>query len=289
MAACLFNVGSTAHVRSQFAQASSMLKEAADLFKEVGDRWKLGQCQTELARIAAEQGQYEQARTLLQDSLKLYRELDDQHRLGWVRYLLARLLFISLIDPVSALSLADQSYTLLKVAGAGYRAYPLGLLGQIRLEQGDLTASRPLLEESLALHREVGGAGGDDSDARLGLAKLLVLQGDFTSARVLYQFNLEYLVKIGVDKEWVAASLEGLGTVVSIEGESEKAALLWGVAESLRETIGVPIYPVYRADYDKAVNAARAELGEEAFAAAWTRGRATPIEQVIEEMLKTAG
>jgi hypothetical protein len=34
------------------------------------------------------------------------------------------------------------------------------------------------------------------------------------------------------------------------------------------------------------VAAARAKLGEEAFAASWVQGRTTPLNQVIDEALK---
>jgi hypothetical protein len=44
--------------------------------------------------------------------------------------------------------------------------------------------------------------------------------------------------------------------------------------------------PVYRAGYERAVAAARAQLGEGAFAKAWVEGRTMPLEQVINEVLK---
>ena len=65
------------------------------------------------------------------------------------------------------------------------------------------------------------------------------------------------------------------------------AARLWETAEALREAIGVLMYPVYRADYEQAVAAARAQLGEEAFATVWAEGRTTPVEQAITIVLKT--
>ena len=54
-----------------------------------------------------------------------------------------------------------------------------------------------------------------------------------------------------------------------------------GAAAALRETMGTPIPPVYRADYDRSVAAARAQLGEKAFAAAWAEGRIMTVEQVL--------
>jgi DNA-binding NarL/FixJ family response regulator len=61
------------------------------------------------------------------------------------------------------------------------------------------------------------------------------------------------------------------------------AAQLWGVAEALREGIGMPILPVERADYECSVAAARVRLGKRAFAAAWAQGRTKTPEQVLAD------
>jgi hypothetical protein len=55
------------------------------------------------------------------------------------------------------------------------------------------------------------------------------------------------------------------------------------VAESLRETIGTPMSPASRAqyDYDRHVAAVRAALGQEAFRTTWAQGRTMTLEQAI--------
>ena len=59
------------------------------------------------------------------------------------------------------------------------------------------------------------------------------------------------------------------------------AARLWGAAESLREAIGMPLPPVDRVDYERSVAAARAQLGEKTFVAAWEEGRTMTAEQAL--------
>ncbi len=173
-ATCLQQLGTTARVRTQYAQARQQLQEAAALFDELGEGWKRGQCLTDLARIATEAGQYEQARTLLAESLRLYEGLADQQRQAWVRYLQARLLFVSQLDPLHAQQLADSSLSHFRALGnILYSTYPLGLLGWMQVVQGDLVAARPLLEECLTTYKEESaGEGGDDSDMHLALAQL---------------------------------------------------------------------------------------------------------------------
>ena len=45
--------------------------------------------------------------------------------------------------------------------------------------------------------------------------------------------------------------------------------------------MSAPIPPVYRADYERSVAAARTQLGEQAFASAWAEGRTMTPEQVL--------
>jgi DNA-binding NarL/FixJ family response regulator len=90
------------------------------------------------------------------------------------------------------------------------------------------------------------------------------------------------------DKWSIASCLEGLAGVVVAEGEPVWAARLWGAAETLRETVGAPIPPVERTDYERAVAVAHAKLGEQAFSAAWAEGRAMTLEQALAAQGRTS-
>lgn len=281
IASSLEILGCLARVGGQYVLARSQLEEAAALFQEMGDSWKWGRCQTELARIATEQGQYARACALLEESLGLYQTLGDQERIGWVRYLLARTLFVSQEDPSRAQSLAEQSLTLMRELGDPWlSAYPLGLLGQMRLVQGDLVAVRTMLEESLTIVKEITGSdGGDLIEFHFSLARLSALHGDVAAACRRYQESL-VLLQDGY-QEFLPAFLEGLGTLVAEQAALREAARLWGTAEALREALGAPMYPVDLTEYEQAVAKVRRELGEEVFVTAWAEGRTTPLEQAL--------
>jgi DNA-binding CsgD family transcriptional regulator len=79
----------------------------------------------------------------------------------------------------------------------------------------------------------------------------------------------------------VIACLNGLAGVAAAQGATVRAARAWGMAEALRNAVGVPISPVERANYERSVTAAHARLGEKAFASAWAEGRAMTSEQVF--------
>jgi non-specific serine/threonine protein kinase len=277
-------LGGIARIRSQFALAQARLEDAAARFQALGDRWKQGQCYTEWARVATEQGQYERAQALLEESRVLYQELGDQQRLGWVDYLQARLLFVSQQDIPRAQHLAEESLAHFQQLGNTYHnADPLALLGLLHLERSELEAARPLLEEGLAIDKQMG-IETDTVWMSLGLARIAAVQGDAVAARRLYQESLTLLFTCHVYQEQIAASLEGLAALDAGQGAPRQAAWLWGAAHALREAIGAPLYPVDRASYEHALAHARARLGEQAFRMAWAEGgRMTPEQALVAQ------
>jgi DNA-binding NarL/FixJ family response regulator len=77
--------------------------------------------------------------------------------------------------------------------------------------------------------------------------------------------------------------LEELGILAALCGEAERAAHLLGAAEVYRELLGVPFPAVVSSDYQAPIEAAKATLGEAAFAAAWAAGRQLTIDEARTE------
>ncbi len=282
MADALLILGSDAWGRGQYTLARPQLKEAATLYQEMGEQWKRGRCLTQLARINTVQGEYDQAQGLLEQSLALYRTLGDKERLVWVHYLQARLFFLSGRDTPAVRSLIEQSLTLSREIDSPWeQAYPLVLLGQIALQQGDSAQAHPLFEESKSAFKEVGDQGGM-AEAMMGLASVAKMQGDFVAARDLYQESFSILQRIQY-QELIPACLEGLANVAAEQGELVWAAHLWGVSEALREAIGTPIPVVYRGDYERTVAKARGQVGDEDFVRGWDEGRRMRVGEVISK------
>ncbi len=187
-------------------------------------------------------------------------------------------------DLAGAHALAEESLRLTREIGdLQGSAESLAFLGQIALYRGDDTMAHLLLEESVTLARESGDPWSIAKSLAV-LARVFAVQGDDTTARVFYEESLA----MASDKWEIASSLEGLAGVVVAQGtvgaslaEALWAARLWGAAEALRETIGAPIPPVYHADYEHTVTAARTQLGEKSFATAWAEGRTMTPERAL--------
>jgi hypothetical protein len=81
------------------------------------------------------------------------------------------------------------------------------------------------------------------------------------------------LFKTAGDGWGQALCIEGLAEVAAASGQHARAARLFGAADAWRQASGAPVPPNDRDDYDRALSAARASLGETAFAIAWADGR----------------
>src|SRR5205085_12134919 len=102
------------------------------------------------------------------------------------------------------------------------------LLGEVSLQQDDVTKARSFAEQCLRLSKEIGDQG-LTADALALLGKVNFVQGDYTAARALYEEILTFPGRVTV---W---DLEPLASVVAAQGEPRWAAQLWGAAEALRE------------------------------------------------------
>jgi len=156
-------------------------------------------------------------------------------------------------------------------------------LGTVADGQGDIERATVLLEEGLALARQVGSKH-QIPYLQFKLGNVALHQGDHERAGTLYRESLVPIREMG-DKSSLARCLEGLAGVACAQGHYEQAARILGAAEALRETTGVQRAPLWQADYDQCMGSTRAVLGEPAFAAAWAEGRAMTPEQAIEYAL----
>jgi hypothetical protein len=144
-------------------------------------------------------------------------------------------------------------------------------------------SARAFLEESLAVAHSLGDR---FLIARLTahLGAVALSQGEWDQARACYGEALRQCQE-SADKPAIAGCLSGLAAVAA-QSQAERAARLFGAAEALREAVGFHFTPLDPGGYDRHVAALRAQLDEEAYAAAWAEGRAMPLEQAAAYALE---
>jgi DNA-binding CsgD family transcriptional regulator len=266
--------------RGNFAAARSLIEESLALNRAVGDKDAIAWSLYFLADNASLQGEYSKGRTLLEESLGMFRELGDKRGIATALKQSALWLFVAQGDQALVRAQLEESRRLFRELGdKDGIAFCYWLSGWVALRQGDTSTAHALVRESLALWQEIGnrwytawslGMLGKGAAHRRGLV----------AARALYEESLAIL-RVSNEKWLTAFCLEELAAVVKAQGVVVWAVRLWGAAESLRNTIGSPLPPVFHADYEHSVAAARAQLGEKAFTAAWAEGRTMTPQQVF--------
>ena len=101
------------------------------------------------------------------------------------------------------------------------------------------------------------------------------------------------LYQEGVVPSWeiegAAYHLEALATLAADQNQIKRSALLFGAADALYPPLRFEMSARERVEHDQAVAAARAVLGEDAFAKAWAEGQAMSLEEAVAYALGDDG
>ena len=272
-----------------------------------------------LAQIASHAHEHARAMSLYEELLAIYQEADDH--LGIARVLLnqGRTLYLE-SDYEHAGRVEAESLARFQELGdrAGVSMTLLSL-GQVALAQGDVQQARVRFEAGRRISHELGltaraasatmllsrteHAAGDEEAASRLLAESLTFfhlvddrryaggllqgeawtarrQGDDGWARRLYHASLTLLQEAGAKADTLEC-LTGFAAALVATGQSVHAARLFGAADATRAALGIVLPPGLQAQYGRDLVAARSELGEPAWTAAWSEGRAMTLEQAV--------
>jgi tetratricopeptide (TPR) repeat protein len=232
-----------------------------------------------LGWVAWEREEYDQATQLFEEGLALSREMRDT---WWIATSLSNLASVShsLGDYERATELYEESMDLFREQGDKRRlAFCQNNLAMVVCSQGDLGRAAKLTEESVAPLRELG-ARGDVSIGLCNLGWMALLQDDLSRAAEFYRESLSLSWDAGLNPI-VQRTLEGFACLAGAKGEAEQAARLWGAAQALHETEGIPRDTDFLAEADARISAVRSGIGEEAWEEAWRKGRAMTLDEAV--------
>jgi non-specific serine/threonine protein kinase len=172
-----------------------------------------------------------------------------------------------------------------RIGDFGGISFALGALGNLARVRGDDNRARGFFEEALAVARRIGD-GGDVARHLGALGHLAWRRGDHARARALLREALVREIETG-GRVW--ACLFRLGLVAIAEGSAARGTRLLGAIDSFTRMRPGVYDPDEMADLHRSLAAARASLGETAFARAWAEGQALTREQAIAHALEEGG
>jgi predicted ATPase/DNA-binding SARP family transcriptional activator len=273
--------------------ARSHLEQSLAIYRQLDNKQGITDALFSLSFALVNRGDYELARTLCEEGLSLQQGLAQTSGLFDARYNRA-LIALFQGDFALANTLSQENLLLARKLGDARRiAVSRQLIGLSAAFQGDQGTARSHLEESLATFQVLNEKGGM-SRSLWGLGTLAFAQGNLEMAHDYYSQSLAMVVEL--NNRWALPHLlEACGWMAAarsrVEQESsnqessneaaEKAARLLGSAEYLRQSLDIPLPPIFADRSIDAQSTARQVLGDDVFAIAWNAGRAMSLERAI--------
>jgi predicted ATPase/DNA-binding CsgD family transcriptional regulator len=274
----LGDLGVLTHVQGDLAAARPLLEESERLCRISGRTWELAWLLRKLGYLASREGDLAWAATYAREGLALARELGDKSLIATTLLTLGDIA-VSQGDLAQAVALDQEGLALARELGnKSLISIAVQNLGYLAALQGNLTQTLVRAQEGLALARELGDKSLIASTLHT-LGYLAALQNDLSQASMRYQEGLSVAQEIGYEK-YIGLHLVGLAAVATAEGLSWRAARLFGAAGRILD-IDVDMNATERADYERAVERVRNNLGEQAFTAAWAEGGTMTPEQAL--------
>ena len=271
-------------VQGNLTAARALAEEALALFESTENaRGGAGVLLT-LGNVALMQDDLAGARAYYERGLPLYRLMGEQDGVARALGNLGAVMQAQ-GDLAGARTVCEESLAFFRGKGdAENAARALGSLGEIAYAQGEDTEARARLEEALALFHRVGARNGSLVGSLCLLGTVALRQGRAAEARTRMAEGLTLAGEIG--EGWYGAdALEGWAKLCLAEQRTAQAARLWGAAAQTRRALGLPKYAASQAALALDIRAAKAALGEAAFAAAWAEGEGLTWEQAVQRAL----
>ncbi|MFN8591749.1 MAG: tetratricopeptide repeat protein [Thermomicrobiales bacterium] len=272
--------------RGELDRSEAAAAEGRALGERLGSNWLAQMGLSLLASVASYRGDVVRAEARFAESVAVGRVIGERwgvalslDNLGWLALLRD--------DAREATAYFLESREMMMALG-DRRDLPdvLAGLGRAAQQEGDLDRAAACLAESLVLARETGDQRGR-AQALYLLGNVRWLQGDAEGARALIQDALTRYHSSG-DLLHGSACVDALAVLAGARGDTTDAAVLAGGARTM-ETRGGGAVPAFER-FDPGV-AARPTREEDspALAAAYKRGRAMAIEEIMAVALAAPG
>lgn len=271
-------------VTGDLAAALAGREASVRLYRQVGDRQRLGRALGMLGYAAMLRGDIMLAERVLAEAIALGRETGDTLTLSFALGMQGDLLLAAHSDLAAARIASAESARLAREFGmTSQTAQTVISLAGIAAYAGEWEEARTYFQEALALFRQLGDryrVNATYSD----LAHVERRAGNLEAAQRIYRETIVVWQEFG-HRGAIAHQLESFAFLARAQNQPIRAAQLLGAAETLRDAIGVSMNRLEQREYEREVTALRAQIDEEAFAAAWAEGCALSAEQAVLDAL----
>jgi predicted ATPase/DNA-binding SARP family transcriptional activator len=286
VAAALAELGRAAHDRGDLALARDYHQQSIALCRALGDDHRLARSLEVLAELEEACRAYSRGRAIYAEAMELFQRAGDKKSYVFTLKSLGHLVFAEGCV-AEARAIYERVVALDREWGFGSDlCFAMIWVARAARSEGDHAGAQAVAAETLSLARRMGRRR-HAAQAEVELAQIATELGDLGAARAHCEAALRDWLAVG--NPWgIAEALECHAALALAQAQPARAARLLGATAALRESRRFPLRPWEQLEQDRARAAARAALGEEAFAAAWTEGRALSMEQAVVAALEEA-
>ncbi|HYF61284.1 MAG TPA: tetratricopeptide repeat protein, partial [Herpetosiphonaceae bacterium] len=263
---------------NHYGQARRCFEQALALWRELGRPREQAETLSMLGLTVLEQGDYARSCALLQECLDLQPALGASSDHTGARSCLGyALLRQGELDRAAALF--EECLGAWREAGHPRGvAFVLDNLGDCAFYRGDSQAARALHAQALELWEQIDDRrGAAFALNQIGPVLLSLGAPDEARAALLSSLELRWGFK---DRDGMAWNLERLAEVAAHERAPELGGRLWGAAQALRATLGLPLPAVERRRFADLWERLRAEGVLERWESAAAQGRLMSLDQM---------
>jgi predicted ATPase/class 3 adenylate cyclase len=268
-------------VRGDAFHSMKIAEEVIALARQIDEKYVLSESLSYLGIIKAYIGDAEISYSMGEEGVTLARQLGDKVLLGFALTNMAGVIAMTEANPQKVQAYHEEGIRLLNEAGAQWGgAMATFGSGLFAARIGDYEEARSQFEACLSLFFELK----DRHRVNMTYSEIAHVernQGNYKEAKFRYYKTLLEWQRLG-HRAAISHELECLAFIAKAEEDEQRAAILFGAAEMLRENINIPMNPLERIEYEREVSDLRTNIDEVAFKKAWAEGRTLTMEQAIE-------
>ena len=215
-----------------------------------------------------------------QQALDIAREAGEKVSWAWALFWLSAQATVQPEMYREGIELIEEALDLFRETGdqAGL-AWGYNQLGELNRLMGDLERARAAYESSLAICRDTGNKR-REAIALINLSYVAQGQDDYRQAERFCLAGLALLHELKLEYH-SAIALSMLAGPLASQGRAGQAAMYLGASEAIFDRMAITLQPADRVEIDAYIVQVRQMLDEEAFDAAWQKGRAMSVEQAL--------
>lgn len=281
----LWGAGWLAMVSGALEVARLRFEEGVEVAQQLDEKHYYGLCLLGVGAVERALGAFDQAQNAFEECLSVFQQLEDWENVAWVWEHMGVNALESGNFEQAALYFSRSGEAFQQVEQTWAYAEALMFLGHTALQQKNYVQAQHFYQQALTIYESLGDQA-QIVNTHLYLGAALAGQGKGAEAMALYRENLPQAHELK-DYWGIAWGIERAAEAAEQAGDLERAARLWGAANTIRSFSGMLWPPGFRSTYtEQRFLTLEAQLGSERWQQLWEEGKKMSLGEAVAEALQ---